>query len=309
MDEYTVGDSTSYAIAPEFGGNLCRWRMSGADILYSPPGFPNASMRVYDGGIPLMFPSVGRTWDRTAAQPVSDRYRIWDDSETRSMPIHGILPLCRWTKRAEALGACEVSATYELEVPPSIAAAHYPYAVSYLQTFVLTAESVEIHASLTNNGARTAPVAFGLHPYFRLSNSARIGVSIHLPCTHRVELDDELLVPTGKTTPLVGPFGFDHTASYDAAFSGMNGKQARLVDRNAGHEIAIEIDDSIEMFVLYAPLNASFVCIEPWTRGLGAYETLRDGHWTAGETIAALNAGETKSVSVRFVVTPLRDGD
>ena len=49
----------------------------------------------------------------------------------------------------------------------------------------------------------------------------------------------------------------------------------QLVDRPAGHTINIDFDETAELLVVYAPGGADFMCLEPWTRGLGGFGALR----------------------------------
>ena len=120
-----------------------------------------------------------------------------------------------------------------------------------------------------NLGGTPAPYAFGAHPYLAISDPGRDGVSLALPASRAVELDPDLLVPSGTTRALAEPFRLDPEASYDNVFTDLSGADAVLTDRGGGRRIAIGYDGSITQLVIYAPREAPFVSWSPgppdWT--------------------------------------------
>jgi galactose mutarotase-like enzyme len=76
-----------------------------------------------------------------------------------------------------------------------------------------------------------------------------------------------------------------------------------LVDRRAGHTVHVDFDNNCELFFLYSPDGSDFVCIEPWTRGLGAFESLKDPGWESGKLIPVLQPGETIEFKATFGVS------
>ena len=66
-------------------------------------------------------------------------------------------------------------------MPDRVRAENYPFDVGLIQRFVFTPSSVELTAMMTNNGDVPAPVAFGYHPYFRVSSPERTGVECGCP--------------------------------------------------------------------------------------------------------------------------------
>jgi galactose mutarotase-like enzyme len=67
----------------------------------------------------------------------------------------------------------------------------------------------------------------------------------------------------------------------------------------------VDFDSKFEMLFLYSPDASSFVCIEPWTKGMGAYATLKDSGWENGEKIPVIGPGEKVEYKAAFSVEKL----
>lgn len=302
VDTYGLKDGCSCSIAPGWGCNLFSWKVDGAELMYCPENLPSEAVKITGGGNPILFPAIGRTWDRSLGEPVQGRYRIHGSETTYLMPSHGILFLSKFIKVAEARHADGVSALYELVVPKKVRQENYPFDVSLTQRFTLTHASVELEAVAVNKGSTPAPVAFGYHPYFRISSKEREGVEVHLPVTEEMILDKDTVLPTGETKAAEPIIKLKPDVYYDNVFCGLTGRRMSLVDGKAGCSIHVDFDESFEMLVVYSPDGSEFVCIEPWTPGLGAYERLRDPGWESGEFIPVLQPGESLTVRAAFSV-------
>ena len=295
IDLYELKDGCSCSIAPGWGCNLFSWKDDGAELMYCPENLPNEAVKITGGGNPILFPAIGRTWDRSSGEPVQGRYRIHGSDATYLMPSHGILFLSKFTKVAEARHADGVSALYELVVPSKVRRENYPFDVGLTQRFTLTHASVELEAIAVNKGPTPAPVAFGYHPYFRVSSNEREGVEVRFPVTKEVLLTKDTVLPTGETKAAEPIIKLQPDVYYDNVFCGLTGRRMSLVDRKAGRVINVDYDESFEMLVVYSPDGSEFVCIEPWTPGLGAYERLREPGWETGEFIPVLQPGESRT--------------
>jgi len=304
IETFRLGKEASCSVAMDLGINLFSWTVKGREVLFRPEGFPGIRDQFYHGGNPILFPSVGRTWDRGKVPPRPGVYRLHPEGTEYRMPIHGILPECSWAKISQHERDEYIRAEFKLEIPKTVQRDSYPFELEYRQVFILTATALKLEADFRNLGSRPAPFAFGYHPYFALSNADRKGIEVRLPCTKRVALDPELLVPTGAPAEdAAGTFELEPGREYDAGFTGISGRKAELVDRQAGRTVSIDVDSHIENFVVYAPPGNPWVCIEPWTRGLGAFETLKDpGWWEAGRPLPILKPGESRKIEVYYAV-------
>ena len=301
IDRFTVGGA-EFAIARELGCNLFSWVVDGREVFHRPAGFPEHG-RSYEGGNPLLFPAVGRTWDRSVEPPTADAYRLAGHASSLAMPIHGFLNRCRIGPPQVDRSADYVTLTYAVVVSEALARASYPWSVALHLVLTLTARRVEIELHLRNLGGTPAPYAFGAHPYLAISESGRDGVSLALPASRTVELDPELLVPSGTTSALAEPFRLDPETSYDNVFAGLSGAEAVLTDRGASRRVAVGYDGSITQFVIYAPRAARFVCVEPWTAGLDGFSRLADPSWREKPHLPVLAAGAEARVAVSITVS------
>lgn len=303
MDRLELANGVSCSIAVEWGCNIVSWIVGGRELVYCPPELPAQATKITGGGCPLLFPSVGRTWNRSVTPPVPGDYRIYGRSDkTYFMPSHGIIYHSKFVKIEHETCADKSSALYRLEIPPEVTERNYPFDVSLTQRFVLTPNTIDLETVITNNGSDPAPAAFGHHPYFRVSNRAREGVEVRLPVTKELTLDPDLVLPDGGSNPADGLLSLQAGVYYDNVFAGVTGRRMTLSDARAGHTIWVDYDDNFELLVVYAPDDSEFVCIEPWTRGLGAYGELWKPGWENGELIPVLKPGETKTLRASFGV-------
>ncbi len=302
MDRLELSNGASCSIAVEWGCNIVSWVVGGRELVYCPPELPAQATKITGGGCPLLFPSVGRTWDRTVSPPVQGRYRIYGDDKTYFMPSHGIIYQSRFVKIEEEHHSHSKSVLYRLDMPPEVIERNYPFDVTFTQRFTLRPGTMELQTAITNNGSVPAPAAFGHHPYFRVSNPAREGVEVRLPVTKELTLDPEVILPDGGSKPTNGILKLQAGIYYDSVFAGVTGRRMTLSDSRAGHAIKVDYDNNFELLVVYAPDGSDFVCIEPWTRGLGAYGELNKPGWESGELIPVLQPGETKTLRASFGV-------
>jgi len=302
MDRLELPNGASCSIAVEWGCNITSWMVDGNELIYCPPELPAQATKITGGGCPLLFPSVGRTYDRRVKPPVQGRYNIAGSDRTYFMPSHGIVYLSKFVKVEEEQCADRASALYRLEVPAKVREENYPFDVSYSQRFTLTPTKIELETIIANGGSEPAPVAFGHHPYLRVSNPDREGVEVRLPVTTELTVDPEVILPDGGRKPADGILKLKAGIYYDNVFTGVTGRAMTLSDSQAGRKITVEYDENFELLVVYAPDGSEFVCIEPWTRGLGAFGELYKPGWENGDLIPVLQPGESRTYSAAFWV-------
>jgi galactose mutarotase-like enzyme len=300
-DTYRLKPGTSYTIAPLLGCNMVSWKIDGKPVLYCPEGFSRKPDEFFAGGIPLLFPSVGRTWDLSSRVPVFGQYRLGSDSKVYQMPIHGIIPLGWFQKRRDQVASERVEIDYGFTIRKDFLETHYPFSVNFELKYVLKPMSMRIEAKFQNAGETPAPVAFGTHPYFYFEN--KDNVEVHLPCKEQLLLRDGMSIPSGEIVPMTNQIiQLKHQETCDCVFGGMTGKRATIVDKASGRKIHIDVDDSIENFVIYARGGEKFVCVEPWTKGLGAFGALYQDGWQSSGAIPMLQPGESRQIRIEYIV-------
>lgn len=307
VHQYILNDSNSISIAPAWGCNLFSWIVDGKELMYCPPDLPETARKITGGGNPILFPSVGRTWDLSSGEPVPGRYRIYGDDKAYFMPSHGILFLSEFRKVRESQTAERVAVVYETRVSEKIREENYRFDLSFAQSYTLRPGSVELESVITNHDRKPAPCAFGYHPYFAISNPQREGITVRLPVTRELLMTPDTILPTGESQPSEGVFNLLDGIYYDRVFAEPTGTRMSLVDRRAGHTVNVDFDEKCELFLIYSPGESDFVCIEPWTRGLGVYGHLNEPGWEDGRLIPVLQPGETVRYGARFGVSGAGD--
>jgi galactose mutarotase-like enzyme len=303
-DTYTLSNDTSFSIAPGWGCNLFSWKVGGIELMYCPEDLPQTAQKITGGGNPLLFPSVGRTWDHSSGKPVAGIYRIFGHDKPYFMPSHGVLFMSEFRKVDERTASDSITAAYETRISEQIREKNYPFDLSLTQSFTLKATSIELESTIINHGDVPAPCAFGYHPYFAISNPERKGVTARIPVAKCLLTTPDTILLTGESEPTEGIFDLQPDIYYDHAYGEPVGSRMALIDRNAGRTINVDFDKKSELFFLYSPDGSDFVCIEPWTRGLGAYESLKEPNWTNGKLIPVLQPGEAMEFKATFSVSP-----
>jgi len=302
IDKYELVSGSSCAIARSWGCNLISWIVNGEELIYCPEDLPAAATKITGGGNPILFPSVGRTWNLSGDKPTLGPYRIYGSDRVYHMPNHGILFRSRFERTGVMQTPYLVTGTYVLEIPKAVREENYPFEVRLFQNFTLKPDRIDLCARIMNLDSKPAPVAFGYHPYFRISNRDRQGLEIKLPAEKELVLTPDTVLPTGETKEFDGVLKLSPGVYYDNLYTNLVGRRMSLVDRQAGRILHVDFDENTELLVVYAPDNSDFVCIEPWTRGLGAFMQLNHPDWHSTNAIRVLQPREAMSFSVTFSV-------
>jgi len=302
MDSFKLACGDKVNIAVDYGCNLFSWIVGGKDVLFTPEKFVETIDEFYHGGNPILFPSVGRTWDCSGPEPVQDIYQMFGLKTKHSMPIHGILTLTEWSQIECTETPESVRVAYKLTIPEIVKELSYPYDLAMTQTYEIGPNTISMTTNITNNADKPAPFAFGYHPYFALPDTNRQGVILSLPSSSLVSLDPILLVPTGDTEPTPAEFELEPGFDYDCVYCDLTGTRATLNIGQLGRRIHIYFEDDIENLVIYAGSGTPAVCVEPWTKGLAAYSKLSKEGWEESGVINVIQPGEERVLRVKYTV-------
>ncbi len=156
---------------------------------------------------------------------------------------------------------------------------HWPSSTEITASVELSGKSIEIKMVARNTGAAAEPMGLGWHPRFAILNARRGQVMLRLPQAERIDIKDrrtgelsgKLLPVAGTEYDFTGPAGAKLGAlSLDDTFVHLrralmeNGPIAELRDPENGYGLRITaLSPTIKAFRVYAPLDGSFVSIDP----------------------------------------------
>lgn len=299
---YRLPAGTSLGVAPEMGCNIASWVVAGKDVFYRHPDFGSDPEKFFHGGNPVLFPCVGRTWDRSGPIPRFGIYRVHGADGEYSMPLHGLMRRARCVKVSEDVTSDLVSVGYDVTFPEDARREAYPFELTLRLAYLCQGASLRITATVTNNGDTIAPFALGYHPWFAVADQRRRGTEVRMPATVELTTIPELAIPDGGQKPFAGMLRFPAEGSVGGVYAGLRSGRATLVDRLSRRMIHIDVDRSISNFVIAAPNGLSAVCVEPWSSGLGGWESLKQPDWREKTSLVLLNPGQTKHFVVTYTV-------
>ncbi len=300
VDTFEVKDSI-FKILPENGNNLYSWTFKGEEIFYYPEKFVEERQKFYNGGNPILFPSVGRTWLIEGDKRILGKYKIYGEEKLYNMPLHGFVDSGKWEKIDETAEDDLAKVRYKFSYD-NLKDEYYPFSVDFFIEYLLNEKKLTIISEIVNNSDRIVPVAYGLHPYFYFRKDDGIEVAIN--CGKEIILDEEMKIGVGerdfdeKKIPVIsGKY-------YERAFKETEKNTAEIINKTTGKSIQIVYDDNIEILVLYSVEDRDFVCLEPWTRGLGGFGSLNIKDYEKGNKLIFLKPAESKKIEISYMVKP-----
>ena len=154
------------SILPELGANCFRYRVGGKAVLLEPDSVEMLCKKPLDSGIPLMFPfSCGVSGAELHYNGEICRMR---PNPTGPRIRSAGLIFRRPFRVIEAQGGtdfamllCEINSTAD-----PVITKEYLWPFRFQVRFTLDPKGLSCHYIMYNNGKKTAPVMFGIHPYF-----------------------------------------------------------------------------------------------------------------------------------------------
>lgn len=239
--ELRAGD-LRLALRPDLGGSIAGLWRGDLPVLRSADPATVADARA-SGGFALA--------------PYSNRLGFcrfrWQGQDHRVLPnvdgsphaLHGVAWKRAW--QTVSHGAAEAELRY-VHTPD----AHWPFAFSVAQRFVLSPAALELHLVYTATDAQPQPVGLGWHPYFPRRSRSRL----HIEVAERWETDANQL-PTRKVAQPGIDADVAHLA-FDHCFEGWRGA-ARIRDE----KLSLKLTSSLPYLVVYTPAQRDFFCVEP----------------------------------------------
>lgn len=273
LRRWRVGGSTFLAW-PERGARLMNWNValgdgSIRDVIHWPEDANYDDFPKVRGGNPILFPFVGRSFDR------GDIF-FWraPDGIRRPMPMHGVARQGQFELvDADARG---FAARF---LPGDEARAAYPFAYEFVVRYRFEPAALACELTLTNTDRQPLPWCAGHHFYFKLpwaEGTRRSDYLIRILAAKRLRQD-------GQGRMVAGPeLGLDENvanpALIDTHHSQLRSCEAVFGEKGRPGDVVVRLGaDPVpppesEFVTWSASPEAPFYCVEPWMGPPNAYE-------------------------------------
>lgn len=209
-------------------------------------------------------------------------YALPMNEPARDNAIHGLVHPQPFRVVRQEADADQAVLALQYDADDSISG--YPFPFSLRVTYMLTAPPADhpnlsctlaVAFSAQNTGTTRCPAAFGWHPYFTLNGEATDDLTIDMPVSEVIELDDNLL-PTGRT-----PFTNEkrmslHERNLDNAFAVTHQPEGvTTVLHSPRQQVSLHIwqSQAFPYLVVYTPGRRDNIAIEPLTANVNAFNT------------------------------------
>ena len=178
----------------------------------------------------------------------------------------------------------------------------YPFPFSLRVTYVMTAPptnhpnqscTLAVAFSAQNTGITRCPAAFGWHPYFTLNGEATDDLTIDLPVSEIIQLDEDLL-PTGRTPYTESTTMSLHERTLDSAFAvSQQPEGVTTVLHSPKQQVSLYVwqSQAFPYLVVYTPGRRDNIAIEALTANVNAFNT--------GEGLQILEPGGEMSGQIK----------
>jgi aldose 1-epimerase len=213
----------------------------------------------------------------------------------------------------------EAQATYR----PGDFDGHWPSQTEVMTTVALSGKSITMKIVARNTGNTAEPMGIGWHPRFAILSGHRAQMMLRLPEGLRVEVKDrrsgELsgkLLPvekteydfTGRTGARLGALHLDDSFVHLRTSLLESGPMAELRDPDNDYGLRITaMTSNIKAIRVYAPLDGSYISIEPQTN----YDDPFGHQWAKDEDtgMVVLQPGQSMQWQVRLQIFSLSSTD
>lgn len=256
FDSYRLSDhcaGSSACVAVGRGGILTSFCVGGRERLYLEADTFHDLERPVRGGCPILFPACGR---------LKDGAYSWGDIRY-SMNTHGLARDFPWrVERISDQGRAALTIVLESnEATRQV----FPFDFKLRYTYVLKANTLSIEQCIYNTSDTEMPFSSGLHPYF-LANRAK--AMVHLPSNRYLDGTNGM-----EPKPFDGCLEFKEDV--DHIITNLTDRCA-ILDTALDYLVHVSFRGEYRYFVVWSPVGADFVCVEPWTALPNALNTRED---------------------------------
>lgn len=269
FEVYTLQNEKLIAcLCPSLGNNLYRlWdQVKQREVLRKPESLNLLKDRAIYYGIPVLFPPNRTRFGRFAFQGRVYQLNInWENKHNN----HGFLAWHPWkvVSTVQVGNSQSITSTFATIDFPDVLR-QYPHDLLFSMTYELNGSTLTQKVSITNRGIVTAPVGFGLHPWFCLDHEPEKWM-FKLPVSYEWELDSELM-PTGRLITLgsseVLTKGINlQDVEMEKLFSIDDRPHTAMLSKE-DYEIRIQTSELYKYWLIYIVGKADkIISIEPYT--------------------------------------------
>jgi aldose 1-epimerase len=282
-------------ILPEYGANLCRFKVDGFDYIFPAPE-EVVDLRHY--GTPVLYPFPG---------VIKDRKFTFDDTLYRfpgnrgDIFRHGYVMGEKFAFSEPIVADDSVTLKTSIEIVPNHPLYFlFPIINRLDMNFTLRDRKIRIDVKITNNDPQKRfPFGFGLHPYLNILGS-KDKIKIQVPMKKWLnQQTGELLDPAESPADLRQPTAIDDLV-IDEVWTGMvPDKPQTLTYEEIGKRFVAQTSEMFTHSVIYQPQDSPYICLENWTSAHNVHNLHQEGKTEAAHLII-LNPGESISGSVEY---------
>jgi aldose 1-epimerase len=271
-------------VLPALGGALSHWRVRGTDVLRPRiAGSPDPTDSACFALAPFSnFVSDGILRFR------NDRFALPPNHPKEPLFIHGDAWLGAWSVNRAAKHFAEIRYDHERS-------RGFPFRYSVSQSIRVDQARLAISLVLRNADHRSMPAGLGLHPYFSRSKGVRLRAAhAGLWLDGAVHRDARFLHddPLGEV-------------AIDDCFIEWT-RSACLALPELRRRITISASAAAQALVVYSPLGADFICVEPVTHVNDGINCMADGVEATG--VQVLEPGGSMQLDVDLQIDHLNEG-
>jgi aldose 1-epimerase len=229
-----------------------------------------------------------------------EAYALPLNEAKRDNSIHGFVAGQAFELVGQHSNELEASMTFRYVHDGSYPGYPFPFdlRINYtLMSYPAHNSSLQVRYEVLNTGAKAAPLGFGWHPYFTLGEEPIDNLTIDLPVSKQITLDENLLPVGEELFSRQGAIPL-HNRTLDAAFLVEESSDGSVttVLRSSQQKLQLNVwqeigPGKVNYLVVYTPLKRDNIAIEPLTCNVNALNN--------GQGLIVLQPGETTNGTVR----------
>lgn len=292
------------SLLPDFGSNLCSYRIDGIEYLHQAP-MPNFG--IYYFGTPILYPFPNRIRNRKMSFDGVD-YQFHDDDHGHT--LHAFIRDHVFEMETPVITDENISVKTVLTIEKGHPIyAQFPIANRLEMRYMLERGELTFSMKVTNlDSHKRFPFGFGIHPYFNVLGT-RSSVKIQVPA--KKWMDKINLLPTGKLVELKdAPVDISQPQplselDLDDVWFGMEPDRPQSVFYECLHrKLVMHTSDIFTHSVTYTPAGQPFFCMENQTCSTDAVNLSAAGKEKEAHLLI-LDPGESIEGWVRFSIESL----